>query len=75
MSNSNVVTLTVDNRGPLVNLASWILLTVMCLSTITKVSSKWLLIHALQLDDWYIILIIIVRLVYSNQALGSADRS
>lgn len=55
MSSPNVVTVTADNRGPLANLAAWILLTFMCLATITKVASKWLLIHALQIDDWYMI--------------------
>ena len=55
MSKSDVVTISTDNRGPLVNLASRILLTSMCLLTITKVSSKWLLIHKLQPDDWYMV--------------------
>ena len=55
MSSTSVVTITADNRGPIVNLASWILLTVMCLAAITKVSSKWLLINNLQPDDWYMI--------------------
>ena len=45
------VSVTADNRGPLVNLGSWITLVVMCLAALTKTGTKLRKIGKLQRDD------------------------
>lgn len=45
------VLVTPDNRGPLINLATWLTLVVMCLATFTKIGSKLRKIGRLQGDD------------------------
>lgn len=49
---SNQVLVTPDNRGPLINLATWLTLVVMCLATFTKIGSKLRKIGRLQGDDF-----------------------
>lgn len=48
----NQVLVTPDNRGPLINLATWLTLVVMCLATFTKIGSKLRKIGRLQGDDF-----------------------
>lgn len=50
---SGKLVITSQNRGPLINIATWILLVVMCLTTLVKVFSKWFMVHRLQYDDIY----------------------
>lgn len=49
----NQVLVTPDNRGPLINLATWLTLVVMCLATFTKIGSKLRKIGRLQGDDFF----------------------
>lgn len=46
------VRITSDDRGPLVNLASWITLVVVCLATLTKIATKLRKIGRPQGDDF-----------------------
>ena len=48
----NQVLVTPNNRGPLINLATWLTLVVMCLATFTKIGSKLRKIGRLQGDDF-----------------------
>lgn len=48
----NQIVVTPDNRGPLINLATWLTLVVMCLATFTKIGSKLRKIGRLQGDDF-----------------------
>lgn len=48
----NQILVTPDNRGPLINLATWLTLVVMCLATFTKIGSKLRKIGRLQGDDF-----------------------
>ena len=51
---STGITITAQNRGPVINLLSWILMVVMCLATFVKVYSKWSIMRTLQADDYYL---------------------
>ena len=51
---SSRVTVSAQNRGPLINIVSWILLVIMCLATLVKVYGKWSTRHTLQYDDIYL---------------------
>lgn len=51
---SGGVVISEQDRGPWVNIISWILLVVTCLATSIKVYSKWSLRHALEADDYYL---------------------
>ena len=51
---SNGITITAQNRGPVINILSWILMVVMCLATLVKVYSKWSIMRTLQADDYYL---------------------
>ena len=55
-----------ENRGPILNIVNWIILVVMCLAVLVKVFSKWTLIHALRLDDFYMI----AALVFSKNKIS-----
>lgn len=46
------VLVTPENRGPLINLGTWLTLVVMCLATFTKIGSKIRKIGRLQGDDF-----------------------
>ena len=46
------VRITSDNRGPLVNLANWITLVVVCLATLTKIGTKLRRIGRPEGDDF-----------------------
>ncbi|KAI4221145.1 MAG: hypothetical protein LQ349_007916 [Xanthoria aureola] len=48
---SNGVNISPDDRGPWVNLVTWILLVVTVLSVAVKGFSKWTLLHKFQYDD------------------------
>lgn len=48
----NQILVTPNNRGPLINLATWLTLVVMCLATFTKIGSKLRKIGRLQGDDF-----------------------
>lgn len=50
---SGKLRITAENRGPLINIATWILLVVMSLTTLVKIFSKWFMVHRLQYDDIY----------------------
>ncbi|KAL8682987.1 MAG: hypothetical protein Q9186_000982 [Xanthomendoza sp. 1 TL-2023] len=52
---SNGVTISPEHRGPWINVATWILLVLMCLATLVKVITKWILIRKLQYDDALIV--------------------
>lgn len=52
---SDKVSVTLANRGPLLNVINWILVVLMCLATLIKVFSKWVMIRNLQHDDVYMI--------------------
>lgn len=41
---------------------SWILLVVMCLTTLVKITSKWLMVHRFQYDDIYMFAAMVSRL-------------
>ena len=45
------IAITADNRGPLVNIATWITLVAMVIMTLTKVATKWAMAGRLQADD------------------------
>lgn len=47
------VLVTPDNRGPLVNMATWLTLVVTCLATFTKIGSKLRKTGSLQGDDFF----------------------
>ncbi|KAL9116677.1 MAG: hypothetical protein Q9187_006797, partial [Circinaria calcarea] len=51
---SNGITITPQNRGPIINILSWILMVTMCLATLVKVYSKWSIMRTLQADDYYL---------------------
>ncbi|ORY02846.1 hypothetical protein BCR34DRAFT_78853 [Clohesyomyces aquaticus] len=52
------------NRGPLVNIITWILLVVMCLASILKVFTKWILIRNLQYDDAFTVFAMLFAVGY-----------
>lgn len=52
---SNRVSISSTNRGPLLNVVEWILLVIMCLATLLKVFTKWIMVQNLQHDDAYMI--------------------
>ncbi|MCJ1325811.1 hypothetical protein MMC10_002474 [Thelotrema lepadinum] len=45
------LSITADNRGPLVNIATWITLVAMVLMALTKIATKWVMIGRFQADD------------------------
>jgi hypothetical protein len=51
----NNVYITANNRGPLVNITTWITLVAMCLATGVKVISKRVMVRKFQRDDYYIL--------------------
>ena len=52
---SSQVRVTANDRGPIINLANWITLVVMCLSSFVKVGTKYRKIGTLQKDDFYML--------------------
>ncbi|KAL8918447.1 MAG: hypothetical protein Q9208_007353 [Pyrenodesmia sp. 3 TL-2023] len=52
---SNGVIITPANRGPWINVFTWILLIVACLVTAAKVFSKWVLLRVFQYDDAHMV--------------------
>ncbi|KAL8821613.1 MAG: hypothetical protein Q9223_000356 [Gallowayella weberi] len=52
---SNGVSISPDHRGPWINVVTWILLVLMCLATLVKVITKWILIRKLQYDEALIV--------------------
>lgn len=69
------VTVTADNRGPLINLANWLTLAVVCLAAFTKVGTKVGRIGTIQKDDVYM-LAAMVRLFFTFRIwrLSASDR-
>lgn len=59
---------TADDRGPLVNVLAWFLVIVSCLTVFTRIATKWLVSHKINLDD-AMILISLVSAEYSNNIL------
>ncbi|KAL8952508.1 MAG: hypothetical protein Q9222_001576 [Ikaeria aurantiellina] len=51
---SHRVSISSDDRGPWINVVTWILLVVMVLATTVKCFTKWTLVHKLQLDDFFV---------------------
>ena len=47
---------TASNRGPLLNIATWLVLVLMCIPALAKLGAKWGLIRNLQYDDAFTIL-------------------
>ena len=45
-----------EHRGPLINIAAWILLVTMILFTASKVVTKWRMVRRLQNDDFLLVL-------------------
>ena len=43
--------ITADNRGPLVNIATWLTLVAMIIITLTKLATKWTMAGRFQADD------------------------
>lgn len=41
-------------QGPVINVSTWIMLIIASLAVIAKISSKWYLLHKIQLDDVWI---------------------
>ncbi|MCJ1426815.1 hypothetical protein MMC29_004718 [Sticta canariensis] len=62
---SGKVMITAENRGPLINMPSWILLVVMCLTTLVKITSKWLMVHRFQYDDIYMFAAMVVTIGFA----------
>lgn len=60
----NQVLVTADNRGPLINFATWLTLVVMCLATFTKIGSKLRKIGRLQGDDF----LMFAAMVHTNDS-------
>ena len=54
--------ITADNRGPLVNIATWITLVAMVLMTLTKVATKWVMTGRFQADDGLMVVAMVRRL-------------
>lgn len=46
-------TVTADNRGPLIEFSAYLLLTTSILTTLIKVLTKFIVVRALQSDDWF----------------------
>ena len=53
---SKPIIVTLDDRGPLVNIAAWITMVVMCLTTFVKVGSRLDLTHQLRKDDLFMVM-------------------
>ncbi|KAL8801576.1 MAG: hypothetical protein Q9182_004362 [Xanthomendoza sp. 2 TL-2023] len=52
---STGVTISPEHRGPWINVVTWILLVLMCLATLVKAFTKWILMRKLQNDDALIV--------------------
>ena len=50
--NSNGIAITSGNRGPSVEIATWIIMVAMILTTMAKIASKLIMIRKLQVDDF-----------------------
>lgn len=61
MMESRRVLITDEDRGPIVNIATWIALVVMCIIVSMKTISRWATIHKLQRDDFYIIVAMVLH--------------
>lgn len=45
--------ITADNRGPLIESSAYLLLTTSILTTLMKALTKFIIVRALQSDDWF----------------------
>lgn len=45
--------ITADKRGPLIEFAAYLLLTTSILTTLIKALTKFIIVRALQSDDWF----------------------
>ena len=59
MSSSQVLA-TSNDRGPVINLANWIMVVVMVLSTFTKLATKYGRIHTIVTDDYLMLAAMVV---------------
>lgn len=58
---SRRILITDEDRGPLINIATWIALVAMCIIVSVKTISKWATIHNLQRDDFCIIVASVIH--------------
>lgn len=61
MMESRRVLITDEDRGPIVNIATWIALVVMSIIVSMKTISRWATIHKLRRDDFYIIVAMVLH--------------
>ena len=52
---SGHVTISADDRGPLISYIAWFILVVMCLAVVTKVGAKIKKIKGIQFDDSFVV--------------------
>lgn len=57
---------TADNRGPLVNIATWLTLVAMVIMTLTKVATKWTMAGRFQADDGLMVAAMVSRVSYKT---------
>ena len=55
MVDARRISITSDDRGPLVNVSAWIGIVTACIVVVVKVATKLVKVHMLQLDDYYIV--------------------
>lgn len=58
---SRRILITDEDRGPLINIATWIALVAMCIIVFMKTISRWVTIHRLQRDDFYTIVAMVAH--------------
>lgn len=63
---------TASNRGPLVNVLAWFLVIVSCLTTSTRIATKWLVSQTISLDDGMII-ISLVRKITEEDSIAHLE--
>lgn len=51
---SNGVSISSDDRGPWINVVTWILVVITLLATTVKCFTKWGLVHKIQFDDIFV---------------------
>ena len=47
--------ITGDNQSPLINLVLWVAMIAAILSVLTELSTKWIMVRRMELDDLYMI--------------------
>ncbi|KUJ14246.1 uncharacterized protein LY89DRAFT_752108 [Mollisia scopiformis] len=64
MASSGIIEITSDARGSWINIATWILMVIMCLASFVKLFSKWVIARTFGLDDLFMAIATVITIAY-----------